>query len=410
VELAYACTAHGVQGDTVPTAHVVVGESTGAASGYVGMTRGRQANTAHIVAADLTEAREQWLAVFARDRADLGPAHAAELAAREAARCAPPRPAEEVLAELHHAWTAEQCCLDRLTVAEPLRDGLREIIAFDAGYADRLAAREIEYRNAAVLSERTRKRADAIGAVVATEADRIRDALLHRWDGERDAAHAAATVVLAGPGRLGLRRPAVARAGEQLTDWANRWRPHLPDLPADTRQIAHAAGWFDDRPALWAALDASARGAAEHGHPELAALRAAADAARHEHEQARRALAEDRRQRHELLAHLGALAGTPAPAGRLIDTHRDIAARLHELAAAQARIALLTGEPSILSLPPDRLAQERDRWWARRNAARTQRTSATPRPADPTPGLPGPHPQSRGLSAGRPGDAPGFGR
>jgi hypothetical protein len=41
VELAYATTAHGVQGDTVTAAHVVVGEHTGAASAYVGMTRGR---------------------------------------------------------------------------------------------------------------------------------------------------------------------------------------------------------------------------------------------------------------------------------------------------------------------------------------------------------------------------------
>ena len=45
------------------------------------MTRGRTANTAHLVAADLAEAREQWIAVFGRDRADLGPGHAAELAA-----------------------------------------------------------------------------------------------------------------------------------------------------------------------------------------------------------------------------------------------------------------------------------------------------------------------------------------
>ena len=40
------------------------------------MTRGRTANTAHLIAADLGQAREQWIAVFARDRADLGPAHA----------------------------------------------------------------------------------------------------------------------------------------------------------------------------------------------------------------------------------------------------------------------------------------------------------------------------------------------
>ncbi len=92
VELAYASTAHGVQGDTVTSAHVVIGEHTGAASAYVGMTRGRTANTAHLVAADLGEAWQQWIAVFGRDRADLGPGHAAQLAATEAARYAQPRP------------------------------------------------------------------------------------------------------------------------------------------------------------------------------------------------------------------------------------------------------------------------------------------------------------------------------
>jgi hypothetical protein len=96
VELAYASTAYGVQGDTVPAAHVVIGDQTGAASAYVGMTRGRLSNTAHLVAADVAEARAQWIAVFGRDRADLGPGHAAELAAREATRdqtaAAAPRP------------------------------------------------------------------------------------------------------------------------------------------------------------------------------------------------------------------------------------------------------------------------------------------------------------------------------
>src|SRR5215211_5135577 len=108
VELAYATTAHGTQGDTVTAAHLMVGEDTGAAAAYVGMTRGRTANTAHLVATDPAEAREQWLAVFARDRADLGPAHAARLAAAEAARYARQRPLEQALADLHEAWTAEQ--------------------------------------------------------------------------------------------------------------------------------------------------------------------------------------------------------------------------------------------------------------------------------------------------------------
>jgi exodeoxyribonuclease V alpha subunit len=104
VELAYASTAHGVQGDTVTTAHVVIGEHTGAASAYVGMTRGRRSNTAHLIADDLGHGREQWIAVFARDRTDLGPAHAAEVAAEEAARYAQPRPAAQTPAELPDAW------------------------------------------------------------------------------------------------------------------------------------------------------------------------------------------------------------------------------------------------------------------------------------------------------------------
>ncbi len=92
VELAYASTVYGVQGETVSAAHVVIGDRTGAAAAYVGMTRGRAGNTAHLIAAELAEAREQWITVFGRNRADLGPGHAAELAAREAARYARSQP------------------------------------------------------------------------------------------------------------------------------------------------------------------------------------------------------------------------------------------------------------------------------------------------------------------------------
>jgi exodeoxyribonuclease V alpha subunit len=76
VELAYATTVHGAQGETVERAHVAIGDTTGAAAAYVAMTRGRNDNTAHLVAETLEEARRQWVEVFARDRADLGPAHA----------------------------------------------------------------------------------------------------------------------------------------------------------------------------------------------------------------------------------------------------------------------------------------------------------------------------------------------
>ncbi len=81
VELAYATTAYGAQGATVTEGHVLVGEHSGAASAYVGMTRGRERNVAHLVAESVEHARKQWRDVFARDRADLGPAHARAAAA-----------------------------------------------------------------------------------------------------------------------------------------------------------------------------------------------------------------------------------------------------------------------------------------------------------------------------------------
>jgi exodeoxyribonuclease V alpha subunit len=80
VELAYATTVHGAQGETVDHAHVAIGDTTGAAAAYVAMTRGRTSNTAHVVAESLEDARQQWVDVFSRDRADLGPRHARQLA------------------------------------------------------------------------------------------------------------------------------------------------------------------------------------------------------------------------------------------------------------------------------------------------------------------------------------------
>jgi exodeoxyribonuclease V alpha subunit len=83
LELAYASTVYGVQGETTDSAHLLIGDHTGAASAYVGMTRGRHTNTAHLVADSVADARRQWLEVFGRDRADLGPTHAAQIAAED---------------------------------------------------------------------------------------------------------------------------------------------------------------------------------------------------------------------------------------------------------------------------------------------------------------------------------------
>ena len=62
------------------------------------MTRGRHRNVAHIVADSVDTARTQWIQTFSRDRADLGPRHAAWLAEEDIERCGPQirRPTEPI--------------------------------------------------------------------------------------------------------------------------------------------------------------------------------------------------------------------------------------------------------------------------------------------------------------------------
>ncbi|MGR6968019.1 MobF family relaxase [Geodermatophilus sp. URMC 61] len=401
VELAYASTAHGAQGDTVTAAHLVVGEHTGAAAAYVGMTRGRTANTAHLVAADLGEAREQWIAVFSRDRADLGPAHAAQLAAAEAARYAAPHPVEQVLADLQQAWTVEQRSLDRLAVLQPWCHVLRQAVALEAPHAGELARLEAEHRQAALAAQHATQRAAAADAALAQDADRIRDGLLATWDAQRGAARTAARVVLDGPGWWGFQRRPVTRAGEQLAGWADRWRPHLPDLPTDVEQLARMVERGDDRPALWRAFDTSAHRAAEQQHPEHAGVHAAAEAAPRAAGQAQAALVEAQRRRAERLDPLGPSAWAPDPAGQLTALERYLATTRHELAAARARIADLQADPALLSQPSDRLTAARDTWRAHYDADHQQRRAATPGTAALPASVPRPEYERYGPRAAR---------
>ena len=118
VELAYATTVHGAQGETAHTGHLVLGEHTTAAAAYVAMTCGRETNVAHLVAENHDQARRLWVETLGRDRADLGPVHATRRAAEELDRYAPHRPLDAALTDLRAAWTAEQDLQAALVRAE----------------------------------------------------------------------------------------------------------------------------------------------------------------------------------------------------------------------------------------------------------------------------------------------------
>ena len=70
-----------------------MGEGTSAASTYVGMTRGRHDNVAHLVAETPEQARSLWEGACSRDRADLGVAHARLQAIDDIDRYGPVAPA-----------------------------------------------------------------------------------------------------------------------------------------------------------------------------------------------------------------------------------------------------------------------------------------------------------------------------
>jgi len=277
VELAYASTVHGVQGETVPTAHLVIGEGTGAASAYVGMTRGRLANIAHLIAADVDAAREAWVAVFGRDRADRGPGEAGLAAARAAAEYSPaPVPAgveqlETVVGQLCAAWTEQELASDRLRNVEHRLSRAEAQAGWWEHCREVLTPLEQRFETARTASESADRASAGSADVLAGAADRIAAGLRRAWDSQLWDAEADARIVAAGPGRLGLHRAGFRDATQRLEDWAGTWAPAFPGAYPNTDAMrAHPAGYTSGVPAVGQALLERARDLAAAENPEQA--------------------------------------------------------------------------------------------------------------------------------------------
>ncbi|MBC7558351.1 MAG: hypothetical protein H7270_03160 [Dermatophilaceae bacterium] len=368
VELAYASTSYGAQGETTSVGHLLLGEHTGAAGAYVGMTRGRDTNIAHLVAESIEDARAQWVGAFSRDRADLGPAHAARLAAGEAHNYAPQRPQEQVLAEVYRAWTTEADLSERLAATQVLRDQLAQVVAIRAGSDPQLARLDTAAENAWAAADHARTRADQAAASIKADAGRIGGALRGRWDNDYPAASAAAQRIRGGSGRFGRHRGDVRQARVHLQDWAQTWRPVLAQLPAGVDELA-AAMPYTATFALHQAITDHAQNTAEQAHPDhrqLGAAALSAAAAAHEAHQARSAAAGSLSRR---LVGFGNLAYTDDPTGRLAETEHAAAELSDQVRRARERVGALRQEPAIRTLPPGRLQTERENWQAQRAEA-----------------------------------------
>lgn len=288
VELAYATTTHGVQGDTLTASHVAIGDTTSAANAYVGMTRGRENNTAHLVAADVAEARELWVDVFGRGRPDLGTQAAREAAERAASQYAQPQPAtppsaeqrQEALArlveQLRDAWLSRAAARDQLAHLEP---ALRDAKA-DAQRQRVLAPLDEARTEAWQAQQAAEDRAQAAQRALEQRTGQLVGQVREQWRAERPAAHDAATVIQAGPGRFGRHRGRVETARTDLDAWAGRWAEAVPDLADPERAVRLAAreSWWDQGDArLRDQLAAHAEALAHAEHPEH--VTALADAA-----------------------------------------------------------------------------------------------------------------------------------
>ncbi len=233
VELAYATTVHGAQGSTAQDcASCCSGEHT---DRRAGLRRHdpwpRQPTPSTSSPTDLDEAREQWVAVFARDRADLGPGQARETAARDAARYAnrPARhvpPSEDlsrVLTRLAAAWTEQRrahFALDHLC-----RD-LEQAQADQAAYERRhdvagpAHAHMVSSRRAA---NQAKQDAEPASELLREATNRVRAGLYREWEHDRPLASTAVLRIESGPRRLHLHRGEVHAAQEQLDRWVANW-------------------------------------------------------------------------------------------------------------------------------------------------------------------------------------------
>ncbi|WP_307812339.1 MobF family relaxase [Lacisediminihabitans changchengi] len=145
--LAYATTAYGVQGATVPASHTVLSDSLDASGVYVGMTRGQDTNRLHVVAADVDDAREQFVLALERERADRGLVTATQAARQAVAGLTTDGPVRLVNAE--RVGLAEQ--IDR---AERITARWKQVAATLSRQSKEQRA-EVEQRQATVTAAET---------------------------------------------------------------------------------------------------------------------------------------------------------------------------------------------------------------------------------------------------------------
>ena len=397
VELAYATTVYGAQGETTSTGHLMLGEHTSAASAYVAMTRGRDNNVAHLVADDTDDARRQWEEVFGRDRADLGPAAAAEQAAEDIERYGtqqPTRPLDEVLGDLWAAWTRQADLHEHHQRLAGERDALQQVAAIQARYTpdrERLRGDEVDARRRWLEA---RQRVVDLDAALTSETADLQTRVWGAWHQELSQARRAAEVVRDGAGRLGQHRRQVRDASADLTAFAARWHPAVPDLATDPAELADQVMWLHGR-RVEDPINAFVAREVADAHPDADQIRETERDAHAAYERAERSRTHLDEAMYAELRPYGRAAHTRDADGRLTTVVDQLAGVQRDLRTATARVDVLQREPAVRALPRAGVDGERERWAAdrvaRQEAASREAKRAPAAPAERHGGSSHPH-------------------
>ena len=378
VELGYATTVHGVQGETADTAHLVLDEHSSAQAAYVGMTRGRTANTVHVLAEDTEQARELWIDAAGRGRPDLGVEAARREADQAAARyattahpknapaAADPARVAEVLEQLREAWTAQANAAAQLERLEPRLAAAQVDAERSVGRDARLAAARERVEQTRAVAAAAAGPAEHARTQLTARAETMQGALRENWDLDRGAAGNAAREVQAGPGRFGRitgGRDAVALNLDFLDQWAAKWRPVVPELTGADAAVTFAARHpGNDR--IDAALHDYVSARVLDQSPDLArdvqrGAQTAQDATA-----ASNAYIEAHRAERFNEARLWAGAGWWQHAEDLPELAAETTAARRDLEHAEQRLHQLAGDPAVAGQPNPAgcLAEARDQW------------------------------------------------
>jgi exodeoxyribonuclease V alpha subunit len=363
VELAYATTVYGAQGETTGTGHLMLGEHTSAASVYVAMTRGRDDNVAHLVAQDAEDARRQWEQVFGRDRADRGPAFAADQAAEDIERYGtqqPTRPLEEVLTDFWAGWTRQADLHQQHQRLTGERDALHQVAVIRARYqpdAERLRGDEVDARSRWL---KARQQVHELNEALASETADLQARVWGAWHQELSQARRAGGVVRES-GRWVQHRRHVRDAKGELTTFAARWRPVVPDLATDPTELADQVMWLHGRP-VEDPIDAFVAREVTAAHPDADQVHETERKAHAAYERADRLRTRLEAALHAELRPYGLAAHTRDADARFATVVDQLAGVQRELRTATARVDALQHEPAVQALPRNAIDGQRESW------------------------------------------------